>query len=268
VFVDGVTPLNAVNMNKLQTRDEKNAVNGYPGLDGSGKVPVGQLPAIGAQLTYEGDWAAPTTYDDGDVVVKDGIAYLCVGGPTTTPPDPQPWGAAAIAKPSYGTTLPATPVDGQEHILVDSLTAPSYQWRFRYNAGSASAYKWEFVGGFPKQTEVGDSRTLTVSTWTNIGPTWVPPRAGVYLIESWLNELATTAGLTLYQGIGKITDNGAPSGRSAMTVASPVPMNGGYHSFQWTLTPSDTMTVWVFVTATQTNVAVGRAIRITPRVVA
>ena len=42
----------------------------------------------------------------------------------------------------YGTTLPASPVDGQEAILVDSVTNPTYQWRFRYNAGSTSAYKW------------------------------------------------------------------------------------------------------------------------------
>src|SRR5215510_14220988 len=125
VFVDGVTPLNAVNMNKLQTRDEEGQANGYASLDATGKVPVGQLPAIGAQLTYEGDWAAPTTYDDGDVVVRNGIVYLCVGGPTTVAPDPTLWGLAIPginAPPSYGTNLPASPVDGQEAILVDSLT--------------------------------------------------------------------------------------------------------------------------------------------------
>src|SRR5262245_25079815 len=131
VFVDNVTPLDAVNMNKLQTRDEKAAANGYPSLDSGGKVPLGQLPSGiggGADLTYEGDYTAATTYQDGDVVVKDGIVYLCVGGPITgTPPDPVPWGAAALAaasKPSYGITLPASPVDGQEAILVDSLTNP------------------------------------------------------------------------------------------------------------------------------------------------
>lgn len=48
---------------------------------------------------------------------------------------------------SYNTTLPGSPVDGQEAILVDSVTNPTYVWRLRYNAGSASAYKWEFIGG-------------------------------------------------------------------------------------------------------------------------
>lgn len=41
VFVDGM-PLNPTNMNKLQTRDEKAAVNGYAGLGANGKVPVAQ----------------------------------------------------------------------------------------------------------------------------------------------------------------------------------------------------------------------------------
>jgi len=96
VFVDDVTPLTAVNLNKLQTRDEKAAANGYPSLDSGGKVPVAQLPAVGAALSYDGDWVAGT-YQDGQVVVKDGIAYLCVGGPTAVAPDPAPWGMAALA---------------------------------------------------------------------------------------------------------------------------------------------------------------------------
>jgi len=268
VFVDGVTPLNAVNMNKLQTRDEKNAVNGYPGLDATGKVPVGQLPAIGAQLTYEGDWAAPTTYDDGDVVIKDGIAYLCVGGPTTVAPDPTPWGAAAISAPSYGTTLPASPVDGQEHILVDNLTAPTYSWHFRYNASRSDANKWEYMGGVPKHLHVGDTRSVTVGTWSNLGPSFAPPRSGVYLIETWLNELSTPAALSMYCGPGRLVDNGAPSGRSAGSVHAAAPMNVGYHAMEWNVVVGDTLTVWVFATASMSNVAMARGIRFTPRWVA
>src|SRR4029077_11434282 len=55
----------------------------------------------------------------------------------------------AAAKPTYGTTLPGSPVDGQEHVLVDSLTVPTYSWRCRYNAQSTNAYKWEVHGGIP-----------------------------------------------------------------------------------------------------------------------
>jgi hypothetical protein len=50
VWVDGTTPLNSLNMTKLQTRDEKAAANGYASLDPTGKVPAAQLPAAGVFL--------------------------------------------------------------------------------------------------------------------------------------------------------------------------------------------------------------------------
>jgi len=209
VFVDEVTPLNAVNMNKLQTRDEKAAANGYPSLDGTGKVPLAQLPAIGggADLSYDGDWVAGT-YQDGDVVVKDGIAYLCVGGPTTAAPDPAPWGAAAMtsARPTYGLALPSSPADGQEHILVDSLTAATYQWRFRYNAARASN-KWEFIGGAPAYVMVGaGNHEYTSSTsfvaLTTAGPSVVIPVAGVYLVGVGCEADNDAGGLRMSYDIG------------------------------------------------------------------
>lgn len=57
VFVDGVTPLNAVNMTKLQTRDEKGQPGGYASLDGTGKVPAAQLSSAGLVIsTKAGDY--------------------------------------------------------------------------------------------------------------------------------------------------------------------------------------------------------------------
>jgi hypothetical protein len=135
-------------------------------------------------ISYEGDWSAPTTYTDGDVIVYNGVAYLCVAGPTTVTPDPTLWGAAQISKPTYGTTLPGSPVDGQEAILVDSTTNPTYQWRFRYNVGSTSPYKWEFVGGTDAYAEVNTAETTSASTtWLDlatVGPRIIVPRAGDY----------------------------------------------------------------------------------------
>jgi hypothetical protein len=91
---------------------------------------------------------------------------------------------AALA-PAYGTTLPASPVDGQEAILVDSTTAPTYQWRFRYNAGNTTAYKWEFVGGSAQHGESTGGGTLTGGgVWSAFtGMTLTLPRAGVYLVQ-------------------------------------------------------------------------------------
>jgi len=87
---------------------------------------------------------------------------------------------------SYGTTLPAAPVDGQEAILVDSTTNPTYQWRFRYNAGSSSAYKWECVGGGSIVAETAGTDTTTSASTANLtnGPSIVLPRAGDWLIRA------------------------------------------------------------------------------------
>jgi hypothetical protein len=89
---------------------------------------------------------------------------------------------------AYGTTLPASPVDGQIAILVDSLTNPSYQWMFRYNAGSTSAYKWEFIGGAPLGAFIAADEPLTADgSWrdaTTVGPAVTVPRAGEYAVSA------------------------------------------------------------------------------------
>jgi hypothetical protein len=89
---------------------------------------------------------------------------------------------------AYGTTLPASPSNGQEAILVDSTTNPTYQWRFRYNAGSSSAYKWEFIGGAPGVAYIGtQENTTTAGSWVDlatVGPTFTNPRAGDYIVAT------------------------------------------------------------------------------------
>jgi len=88
-----------------------------------------------------------------------------------------------------GTSLPASPYDGQEYILVDSLTAPTYQWRFRYmNSIAADSYKWVYLGGDPMFNEVGTGGTegtssTTYAALTTAGPQLTPPRAGIYDVE-------------------------------------------------------------------------------------
>jgi hypothetical protein len=290
----------------------------------------------GAGLVYKGDWAAGT-FQDGDVVVKDGIAYLCVGGPTAVAPDIQPWGGAPAAPKSfqgfflnlngpwqdavptaadgvaftvltdgpylltvgaswyhtsggavrtvdvyidgvfamtlaqwlnqgslhmtcvpqsalvtltagthrialrhisgsasdtgdkgflsgvpwvsaaaiggggagsavaYGTSLPASPTDGQEAILVDSLTAATYQWRFRYNAARATN-RWEFIGGPPVGAFVAtrEARAASPTTYGDlptVGPQVTIPVAGIYEVEvgCLFDLFAGSAGYMSYQ---------------------------------------------------------------------
>lgn len=84
---------------------------------------------------------------------------------------------------SYGTTLPASPANGQEAILVDSTTNPAYQWRLRYNGNNSTAYKWEFIGGTPLTGYSAAQQGVSADTWTSFAPTLTTPRAGIYDIE-------------------------------------------------------------------------------------
>jgi hypothetical protein len=62
------------------------------------------------------------------------------------------------------------------------LTNPTYQWRFRYNAGhTGDAYKWEYVGGTAYRAMEPTPVTIPAA-WTLLGPVLVAPRGGVYRI--------------------------------------------------------------------------------------
>jgi hypothetical protein len=162
-------------------------------------TPTPWSSAGAGDLVYNGAFPSNTPYTDGDIVLQNGIAYLCVR-PTSAAPTPWP---RANAVTSYNTSLPTSPVDGQEAVLVDSVTNPSYIWRFRYNAGSTSAYKWEFVGGAKYNVQSTVSQNVAVATPTVVPPSLTLPRAGDYDI-AWgariyqQNTGGASAGLYIY----------------------------------------------------------------------
>jgi hypothetical protein len=143
-------------------------------------------------LRYNGSWVAGS-YTDGDIVIYNGISYIAV---RTTTQTPVAW--PSLPSPvAYGTTLPGSAIDGQEAILVDSITNPTYQWKFRYNAGSSSAYKWEFIGGPPLQIYPGTFNNPTANAYnadTAPGSTLTIPRAGDYSLSSLAGVVATVGG--------------------------------------------------------------------------
>lgn len=134
-----------------------------------------------------------------------GLASLDAGGKVPVAQLP-----AIGSAPGYGTALPGSPTDGQEYILVDSVTAPTYQWRFRYNNGhSVDAFKWEFVGGTPIVLSAAGEVTGG-NAWQITGPSFAVPRAGVYILTPFFSYCrATTAGNTSQGGIGKNTSSAA-----------------------------------------------------------
>ena len=184
-------------------------------------VPVWNLNGA-TPINYRGAWAAGT-YADGDIVVQNGITYLCVR-PTTNPPAPWPM---APGTSSYGTTLPASPYDGQEAVLVDLTTNPSYQWRFRYNAQSTSAYKWEFVGGSPRSSLVNAAEVCNSGSLVDlatVGPSFTLPRSGDYMLSgSWWGQ--GPAGSNQY-GLAEICRNGASLNSPFWLIQNQITGNG------------------------------------------
>jgi hypothetical protein len=83
---------------------------------------------------------------------------------------------------NYATTLPGSPADGQETILVDSTAAPTYAWRLRFNSTLA---KWQCIGGVPKVVTVATAEATSSTTYANLttnGPDFTTPVAGDWQI--------------------------------------------------------------------------------------
>jgi len=136
---------------------------------------------------------------------------------------------AGFADSSYSTTLPASPVDGQIHNLIVDATN-GIVWTFRYNAGSASAYKWEFLGGHPLRAEIATSEPINgTGAWTNCataGPDIVVPRPGDYLADVRAGLSATTSTAVGQIGVANASVGLTPVG----TVTMESPVSGGYSS--------------------------------------
>ena len=98
-------------------------------------------------------------------------------GPAGPQGVPGPSGPAARV-----TSLPGSPVDGQECYYVADATN-GIVWHLKYNSGSASAYKWEVVGGPPLYSEVLTqevSNALGYADLATVGPSITVPLAGDY----------------------------------------------------------------------------------------
>jgi len=130
---------------------------------------------------------ATSAADGGSGVATDPLnapAYLVVGYIIRTT------SGAGIVTPASAvplvTALPGSPVDGQEVLLTDSLTAGTYQWHLRYVAARASN-RWVFVGGPPAYSEVATRETsATANAYVALatpGPSIAVPVAGDYLVS-------------------------------------------------------------------------------------
>lgn len=97
-------------------------------------------------------------------------------------------GWSSIAQGSITTTSawsngpPPSPGDGDIWIAA-GVDSNGTRWSFQYNAGSASSYKWEFLGGGELYTANNTANTFNSAGWTRIATVAIS-RAGEYLIRS------------------------------------------------------------------------------------
>jgi len=154
----------------------------------------GSAPAVG----YVGAWNPTTAYQPGQVVLQNGVYWFAAVSSTGVDPGNSFWPG------SIGTSLPSTPTDGMEYTLVDSLTAPTYAWRFKYVAGITGANKWVFVGGSPAYAFVATRETTTSTTYVNLttnGPQIIVPRTGDYIVRYGCGAFHSVAGQACAIGV-------------------------------------------------------------------
>lgn len=103
---------------------------------------------------------------------------------------PMGTGSVPVVQGALVTALPGSPVDGQEVVLVDSLTAPTFAWHLRYVAAKASN-RWVPLGvgvRLGSYVAAGESRTgNTYAAITTPGPIVTVPVAGLYEVEARWN---------------------------------------------------------------------------------
>lgn len=176
---------------------------GIPKYDPANDAPSGlgfnaAMDAIDALL----GWVKVRKNSTGSVFSRSRVNFIEGSGVTITVADDSPDNevdvtiAAASQSVGYGTALPGSPADGDEFVLVDSTSAPTYAWRFRYNAGSGSAHKWEFVGGSPAFAEVATSEQTSSTSYVALstaGPSFALPVAGDYLVEIGFAQISPAA---------------------------------------------------------------------------
>lgn len=125
---------------------------------------------------------------------------------------------SAISVPIQGPgALPTSPVNGEEVVTEVGATAMTAgvlgseaAWRFRYNTGTSSSYKWEFVGGSPLESYDSSEQNLTPS-WAYYGPPFVAPWLGDYIFEVSAHTKVIDIGYYIaYLGVA-VTGTAGPS---------------------------------------------------------
>jgi hypothetical protein len=174
------------------------------------------LQASGTAGTYVGVGAAGNvspTYAGTGVYIDLSFDTETVTQMPTGPTGPTgPQGPPGNPAPTV-TSLPGSPVDGQECYFVADATN-GIVWHLKYRAASSSTYKWECVGGPPLRADVTTGQTAsTASAWVDLatpGPLVTPPLGGDFdVLYGCFMSAAPTSGFIWIAGVG--VGGGAPT---------------------------------------------------------
>lgn len=93
-----------------------------------------------------------------------------------------------LVAPALVTTLPSTPVDGQEVYYQNAAMATAgLLWHLRYRSAATGSYKWEYIGGGALQHYIsaveGKTAGAAIGDLATIGPQITIPLPGVYDVD-------------------------------------------------------------------------------------
>lgn len=109
--------------------------------------------------------------------------------------------AVTALQGTTSATPPGSPVDGDIWRLPADAASGVY-WLFRYDAASASAFKWTFLGGAPLSSDVATQEATASGVYVDlatVGPSVTLPRAGDYdlLFGASMTDSANAARVAL-----------------------------------------------------------------------
>lgn len=112
----------------------------------------------------------------------------------------------AIVQQDLATGPPASPVNGMIWIATN-VDANGRVWLFRYNASSASTFKWEFIGGSPLLFTAPTGNGWPASGANNVGAFYSGvARAGDYLCEATVSGQNTAGSSNTFEiGFNTVT---------------------------------------------------------------
>lgn len=116
-------------------------------------------------------------------------------------------GAVTVSTMAGGP--PGSPAD-KDVWVATAVDALGTRWAFQYNAGSGSAFKWEFIGGSAVSTYVATLENTSSGTFVDlatVGPSVTIARAGDYTFDFGLTAVAIATGGGNGQGV--LFKNGA-----------------------------------------------------------